>query len=221
MKIPSYMYLDGLSPEEKNDEGMTNEERRQLRSDLLAQLDEGADLECIPDCSQNPRQTRGEEAIRVALEEWGKNIVEPSRTVTKHRILEYVHISGWTWIKEYANRKLAWCGHFSSFCWSDLVSLETRKKYFPSTYRLRQWAKGSNREIPFDEIEIGDIIIVGDRKPYGDHITIAKQRDVWGWWTVEGNAFGSSVEGARVEGVIRRFRPFTEIRYVYRPLEGD
>jgi len=96
---------------------------------------------------------------------------------------------------------------------------------FASTYRLYKWAKETKRVIDgIKQARAGDIVIVGDKKHYGDHITLIEkiEDDLSGVWTIEGNAYGETPESTkRKEGVIRRFRPFNTIRYIYRPLEQD
>lgn len=196
----------------------SHDERRALRADLLDELNE------LP--TDTPQSAEaGERALEIALGEWEQTVLEPKGEVKKHPILiRYIQEgAGWSWIKKYRNRKFAWCGCFSAWCWRDSVSLEVRKKRFPSTFRMRQWAKGTPREIiGLESAQCGDIAIVGSKKAYGDHITMIQSIEAEGAWTVEGNAWGETpLAGPRKEGVIRRFRSREEIRFIYRPLESD
>ena len=66
------------------------------------------------------------------------------------------------------------------------------------------------RHIPLDEIEPGDIVVVGTgRKKVGDHITIADQNVGGLIYTYEGNAWGlgPGEPAETYEGVITRTRP--------------
>lgn len=167
--------------------------------------------------------SNGQRAIGRALEEWDSLVMEPRGTVSEHRILDYIREgAGWTWVKTYKNRKFAWCGCFAAWCWQDSVSLAVRKKAFPSTYRLRRWGRGTARAIALEDARAGDLIIVGDRKSWGDHIALF---DAWDGdaklLTVEGNAVGRFPNNKRGEGVIRRSRDADEVRYVWRPLDED
>ena len=163
----------------------------------------------------------GNDVIQRALREWETAIEEPTGEESDHRILDFIREgAGWSWVKTYQNRKFAWCGCFAAWCYAE-VRLEIRKKHFPSTYRLYQWAKGTERRLKIRNAEVGDLLIVGDGKKWGDHITLAERKEAKGWWTVEGNAWGELPTGRRAEGVIRRFRPWSEIQFAYRPLPED
>jgi hypothetical protein len=167
----------------------------------------------------------GREALERALGEWSQEIIEPDHKVTEGPILErYVwEGGGWTWQEDYQNRKLAWCGFFASFAWLS-VNAKIRKKCFPSTYRLRQWAKGTAREIKrLEDARPGDILVIAtsNGKRWGDHITLIERIDQEGAWTIEGNAFGETPKAQRAEGVVRCYRPKDKIRFIYRPLEVD
>lgn len=203
---------------------MNHEDRRSLRSDLLDDLNIPKDGEPSPTEHQNIHD--GLRVVERALEQWREGILEPLRKTTAHPILDRYIKKGteWTWIKSYQNRKLAWCGHFAGFCWRESVSTGVRRSVFPSTWRMYDNWKGTEREIDtFLEAQPGDIIIVGDKKPWGDHITLLEriEEDGTGFWTIEGNAFGETPQGPKKEGVIRRFREKSEIRFIYRPLEMD
>ena len=205
-----------------------HDNRRLQRSNLLDDNNKSDYVEEAPNNEEEDNhidRLAGARALERALEEWKQEVVEPRATVRNGKILDdYIHEGiKWSWIKEYTNRKFAWCGAFCAFAWKDSISDEIRKKCFPSTYRLQQWAKNSTRIIDnLKDARPGDIIIVGHKKSYGDHITLFEKSDDKGYWSVEGNAFGETPSGgARKEGVIRRWRSEDEIHSIYRPLECD
>lgn len=196
---------------------MNHSDRQALRADLQEELNTyGAD----PNETQSAEA--GARAVERALIEWAQDIREPRGEVTRGPILERYIREGlaWEWIKSYKNRSFAWCGAFASWCWREGVSEATRKRAFASTYRLREWAKGSARLIPFEEARAGDLAIVGHRKAWGDHITVIERREGDTLHTIEGNAHGETPIG-RAEGVIKRTRDRDEVAYIYRPLEVD
>jgi len=205
---------------------MNHEDRHNLRADLLEQLDKDFNENQINKPDDYIHKELGQYAVEQALSEWRSNILEPVGEVVDHPILDYIQDGlEWTWIEEYENRKFAWCGAFVSFCYRDLIKKSIRYNMFASTYRLYKWAKETKRVIDgIKQARAGDIVIVGDKKHYGDHITLIEkiEDDLSGVWTIEGNAYGETPESTkRKEGVIRRFRPFNTIRYIYRPLEQD
>jgi len=169
----------------------------------------------------------GARAVERALSQWREDIREPSGRVTSGPILErYIREGlGWTWIKDYENRAFEWCGAFAAWAWLDGLSAQVRKKHLASTYRLREWARGTAREVGgLSAARPGDIAITGPRKAWGDHITLIErvELDGSGAWTIEGNARGEGpAPGPKIEGVIRRFRSAEEIRFIYRPLAED
>lgn len=198
-----------------------HEARQALRSDLLDELNDHpqADLE------DHQSLLDGERALERALEQWQECILEPHGEVCDGPILErYIHEGiSWKWQESYKNRKFAWCGAFAAWAWRDSVNLNVRKKSFPSTYRLKKWAGGGVRVIErLEDARAGDIIVVGHKKAWGDHITLFERAEESGYWSVEGNAYGEVPEGgSRKEGVIRRWRGTDEIFAIYRPLEAD
>ena len=205
---------------------MNHEDRRALRADLLDQLDTGFYFEQANHSNNFIDFEKSAFVVETALEQWRDNILEPVGEVEEHRILDYIQEGvEWSWITSYENRKFAWCGCFLAYVYKDVIKQEIRYKSFASTLRLRKWAKGTAREIKnFNDIRKGDIVIVGNRKSYGDHICLVEkvEDDLSGVWTVEGNAYGETPQSTtRKEGVIRRFRPRDTIRFIYRPLEQD
>lgn len=195
--------------------GMDHKKRRERRAALMSDLDK--ELPPSPPC---PEAELGERVVEWALAEWEKGIKEPAKKTTEGPILGYIHAAGWGWIKDYQNRKFAWCGCFASAAWASVgLKSKVAAKNVVSTYRLSQW-KG--RQIPLDEIRAGDLVVIGSQKRWGDHITLAVEPLGGGSWaTVEGNAWGRGPDGERFEGVIRRERSAREIRFAYRPLVSD
>ncbi len=207
---------------------LRHEARRLKRSNLLDQLNDIRKAKLPrPDGESSVfvSSMEGERALSRGLHQWKQTIIEPVGEVKDGPILDLYIKQGinWGWVEEYKNRKFAWCGAFAGWCWEESVKKEIRKKCFPSTYRLKEWAKGSQRIIKkLEDAREGDLIIVGHKKPWGDHITLFDRMDDQGYWSVEGNAYGETPKGgARQEGVIRRYRNVEEIKYIYRPLKVD
>lgn len=207
-----------------------HDERRQQRSELLEQnndVEGGPSLWIDDDLSPSDHQPleAGENAVERALEQWRESIIEPDSLVCEGPILDKYIQCGieWDWITDYQNRKFAWCGAFAAWAWRDSVNRTVRRKSFPSTYRLQKWAQGTERVISdISQARRGDLVIVGHKKNWGDHITLFERHDENGFWTVEGNAWGEvPAGGPRREGVIRRWRSNDEVNAIYRPLERD
>lgn len=154
-----------------------------------------------------------------------------------HHIIKYVEDGlGWKLDKPYCNSAnlkrggFSWCGAFQAYCdiW---LKREIRKKVMPSTYRLYEFCVGTEREIPLDQIEAGDIVVVGRKggKRWGAHITRAVNVTEEYVETIEGNAHGELGDGSWGEGVITTKRPFkgyesegeSRIMFAYRFLDED
>jgi len=103
----------------------------------------------------------------------------------------------------------SWCGAFAAWCDIELRS-DLRKKVLPSTYRLWEYCRGTEREIPLDQIQRGDIVVIGKKtsKRWGQHITRAVEVTPTHVLTIEGNAHGRLGDGSWGEGVVTRRRPF-------------
>ena len=118
----------------------------------------------------------------------------------------------WTWEDRYdKNGEFAWCGAFVARALGEIgLRKDLRVKSMASTYRIVQWAKGTDRYLTDPrECEPGDIVIVGDkRKKCGNHITLCRGVDGDDVLTFEGNARGPGPGGRNYEGVIRKRRPF-------------
>lgn len=173
----------------------------------------------------NARPHRSEqsvEALKRAEAEWEMIIKEPDG-----RIDDYIRSRdgiGWSWEKPYTrNRQFAWCGAFAAFCWSS-VRFNIRQKIFPSCYRLYSKWVNTARHIEADQMQPGDIVVVytSKRSVQGDHITLCLEAPVDGQFkTIEGNAFGTSGDGERAEGVVKNTRSIDQVAHVYRLLSED
>lgn len=203
---------------------MEHDQRRAQRAKLMSELDKDRSVERPTEYAS---AEAGREALERGLAQWREEIIEPVGEVSDGPILDrYIREgAGWTWQETYQNRKFAWCGCFAAWCWISVLP-KLRQKSFPSTYRLREWAKGTPREIKgLENARAGDIMVISTsaNKRWGDHITIIDkvEDDLSGAWTVEGNAFGETPSEKRAEGVVRCFRPINKIKFIYRPLEVD
>ena len=156
---------------------------------------------------------------------------------TALNIIKYIEDGlEWRLAKPYTNSAnlkgggFSWCGAFASWCDLELKR-EIRRKTMPSTYRLYEFCKSTARDIPLDEIQRGDIVIVGrpSGKRWGAHITRALEVGDTHVLCIEGNAHGTLGNGTWGEGVIVRRRPFkghgsereSVIMHAYRFLESD
>ena len=156
---------------------------------------------------------------------------------TAKHIIKYIN-EGLEWNKRdpYKNSwnikvgGFSWCGAFPAYCDPDL-KYEIRHEVMPSTYRLREFCKGTPRDIPLDEIQRGDLVVVGRKggKRWGAHITRVLEVGETHVKTIEGNAHGRLGNGTWGEGVITRRRPFkgqggekeSFVLFAYRFLEED
>lgn len=196
---------------------MRAQDRRAARADAL----EAAGL----NLTDHQSERDGERAVARALEAWAEVIKEPRGEVSSGPILERF-IRGpeglrWGWIETYKNRSFEWCGAFAAWAWAESLSPAVRRSSWASTYRLRTWAQDTTRELELSEARPGDVLIIGERKSWGDHIAILERVEGGTYHTIEGNAHGTLGNGARGEGVVKRQRKAEEITHVYRPLEED
>jgi len=124
----------------------------------------------------------------------------------------------------------SWCGAFQAWCDRGL-SEHIRRKVMLSTYRLWEFCRNTPRDIPLDEIQRGDLVIVGRKggKKWGAHITRALEVTDTHVHTIEGNGHGLLGDGRWGEGVVTRKRPFqghgaekeSVILFAYRFLDSD
>ena len=190
----------------------------QAHLDLNVTVREGHN-HLTPHVSEHARQ-----AIARAKAEFDLVVKDPCS-----RIDAYIKSSegiGWSWVEPYTkNGQFAWCGAFAAFCYTN-VNMQTKKKIFPSCYRMySNWAKTS-RKVSIEAIEAGDIVVVftSKRSVQGDHITLCVDASTAqdGYiTTIEGNAHGTLGDGTNGEGVITRQRELHEVAHVYRLLSVD
>jgi hypothetical protein len=197
--------------------------------------------------------SRRQTIVETALEEWSRHVEEPPDKGWE-RIDEYIRGNlglVWRWLKRKYRRngQFEWCGAFAAFCYGVAgLRPRLRRKHLASCYRLWKWSGGStpnHRRLKLQDIEAGDIVVVGPRPaPRTASKKLKKRRPRWGKHiviaaesyrshghqlkTIEGNAHGKLPDGRHEEGVVRRSRPFLvtddaeyRILFAYRPLEGD
>lgn len=93
----------------------------------------------------------GDAAVKVALKEWDKDIIDPPRkslydpTFDDDRkaidgyIREGVLLGGVQNPKTFVYKRdgdYEWCGAFAAYAWKDFIHADIRQLYWPSTYRL-------------------------------------------------------------------------------------
>jgi hypothetical protein len=192
------------------------------------------------DIDDDALEVAGQLAIVEALRLWRLDVYDPKRAdqsaaadASRAVIDECMRSemgSGWTWEKPYVGDdvtgKPEWCGFFAARCWHKSIPLATRRKHFPSTWRLDTWARADKRRgylqlgptSSWTDVarfcgtgpRAGDIALVGDGKPdYGDHVTLVERVDLETGMlhTVEGNGGGVGPRGNRRQGIVRAQRP--------------
>lgn len=160
----------------------------------------------------------------------------------RDRIEQYYREVGGHWKREvdrhgYVEVKVdgtfqSWCGIFVAWCAMQVgdyvvdgqcVDVGLRRlvarKVMPSTYRLSSQDKWHAahvvpaEKVAVEDIERGDVVVVGHDKPYGDHITLAtgplKHRAVM---TISGNV----TDRQGVEGVRKKLYHQDDVAVVYR-----
>lgn len=203
-------------------EDLENDNRRLRRMVGQLELDAKDVTERIIHNARPHRSPRSVEAIKRAEAEWEMIVKEPDS-----RIDSYIRSregSGWTWCDPYTyNGQYAWCGFFAAWCWTS-VQFPIRKYIFPSCRRLYDNWVNSARHIEIDQMQPGDIVVVytAKRSVQGDHITLCVEAPCDGnFKTIEGNAFGTSGDGTRAEGVVKNTRSLDQVAHVYRLLAED
>lgn len=102
--------------------------------------------------SPDPLRDAGTVTVLEAKAEWLRDIADlpaPSSPDYERcrseieRIVASPDGLGWSWEKPYqGNHQIEWCGAFAAFSWRAAgLSLDLRKTYFSSTYRLDRWAR--------------------------------------------------------------------------------
>lgn len=133
-------------------------------------------------------------------------------------------------------RYMSWCGIFAGWCFQNVgrflqgdvcldvaIKPEVAQLCLASTYRLASKSKWRQADVPvpyapeIDEIRRGDIVVVGDDKSYGDHITLALGKVSNGWLdTISGNSYGRNPAGNSVEGVVKKKYRTSDLVVAYR-----
>lgn len=166
--------------------------------------------------------------VAAAMEEWSRHVEEPPGRGWQ-RIDLYIRSNlglVWSWLtRPYTkNRQFAWCGAFAAWCYGVAgLRADVRRRHLASTYRLDRWsARTARRLYTPSQLRPGDIMVVGTKKRYGDHITIVRSVTPHYIDTVEGNAADGVFPDATVgEGVVRKRRPRTDFVFGVRPLPED
>jgi len=134
-------------------------------------------------------------------------------------------------------RFMSWCGIFAAYCYLRVghaladgmcvpVTLHPKvaQKALPSTFKLTQtanWNGTPPAEPDFADIRPGDLVITGQDKWYGDHITLAAAAPEAGAVrTLSGNGTGRFDDGSRGEGVVEIEYDKGDVAAIYRPTDG-
>lgn len=200
-------------------------ERRLDMAELSLCDPEGTDPADVPPAPPLPI---GEQVVARAVEAWDLDVREPKRgRLRGAEIIDgYIRgAEGLSWgsadrdrlgepVPYTKNNQFHWCGAFAAWAWGPWVKPRLRHKHFASTFWLYKWSKGTPRWIPLDDLQPGDVLIVGNRKRkrnrspwWGAHIALVERVEGDTIYTIEGNAKGRMPDGSRDEGVVRCERP--------------
>lgn len=147
----------------------------------------------------------GQLAVCEAVISWTRNITDTTSCYPQiQSMIATTAGLNWTWEVPYTG-KFQWCGAAAANFWRHSISLQVRKDFFSSTYRLDRWAAykpfesvpnpkpttGPYRVVlelgPTSKVadvasfagtgpRAGDILLVGDGIPaYGDHVTVVER----------------------------------------------
>jgi hypothetical protein len=174
---------------------------------------------------------------------WARGIEDVADGRVNDAITEMWDTCGWSsWLRQRCPDGYTrppdpdWCGIFVGFvgltvgqvdgeavCIPVALKQDIARFVLPSCYRLQSrshWEERAGVPMPGyyfgHEVEAGDVITVGTRKPYGDHIALVVRRDGDRIETIEGNARGRLPSGEIGKGVVRRMRGVDEVTRVYR-----
>ncbi len=120
------------------------------------------------------------------------------------------------------DKSLPWCGAFAAYCWKPLVPAGINRDVFASTYKLyKAGALDKRWRVPIDQVQPGDIVVMGTKHAWGEHIGIAISPSISRYVpTIEGNGTGLvRGQGAR-QGVVLQMRSLDgpyPVRFAYRP----
>jgi len=173
--------------------------------------------------------------IAEARAQWVLGVSEPPGTGVES-IRRYIYEGlGWPagrWPYE-ADGDFAWCGAFVAWCYRAAgLRASVRRRHLASTYRLHEWSRNGSRRLKPEDLQAGDIAIVGRKgSRWGDHVVICGGPDKSrGIRTIEGNAKGGGPGSVVHEGVVVQRRPWAEnartgkeyrVLYGVRPLAED
>lgn len=181
--------------------------------------------------------------VRSAQALWRTNVQDLADGEVNHKITAIFDDNQWgAWLRERCPEGYTrppdpdYCGHTVAYvarrvgehldplqCLPVMIDPKIAHQIFPSTYRLSRkdrWAEIGHDAPGYvapERVAPGDIVVVGKRKAYGDHITLCIYPLERGeFMTIEGNATGEFPDGTRGKGVVRRRRKVSEITRVYR-----
>ena len=141
-------------------------------------------------------ESRGKQAVDIARREWALDVREPVTGVGPFgadRIDAYIRGPfGLTWggadvsdlsdpVPYTRDGQFEWCGAFAAWVLGQVgLSRTVRKRHLASTYRLFQWSKDNARRIPLNQIQPGDIVVVGPANdPIGKHARGVQNAGRW------------------------------------------
>jgi hypothetical protein len=182
-------------------------------------------------------KTRAERHIARAKEENSHWITEPDGPNPRgDRIDAYIRgpegLMKSNLRKYVRNKQFPWCGAFTSWVFHD-IKPEIRKRYFPGTAGLYSWARNTPRLIKPENLQSGDIILLGPQGGDidGDHIAMVDQVFPDHVTTYEGNTnYRKQPGNIYYIGVAHKTRPFAHsakspktfrVLWGIRPLEED
>ena len=133
--------------------------------------------------------------------------------------LNLLRENGWAWA---IGKDEDSCGHTIAVAGKGLLTEHVCYYMLPSTSRLAgkvataKW--GTPPElIPRPEVRPGDIVVVGQGKPWGSHITLCVGLGEHGLiYTIEGNSRGLRGDGTTGRGVVRKTRNISTAQRIYR-----
>lgn len=124
-----------------------------------------------------------------------------AEALSPSKVLTYIHEGlGWTWVD--SPKGFEWCGAFAAYCLRNSVNLKARFKFLASCYRLST----SPFSIQMSNLSPGDLLVIGNTKPWGSHICLVESVEGPLVTTIEGNTRTLTSRS----GVLRRTRAIAE-----------
>lgn len=198
-------------------------------------------------------QSAGQAALMAAQQYWQTGTYDPqvsdhsaAAEASRSVIDSILKACGWGGEPYKGDGQVEWCGLFAGACWR-AAGLDPKwlADYFPSTYRLDQWANyrdfgkvpnvkpsdptqwrrvanldQTSQGLPWAP-QAGDILMIGDGLPAaGDHICIVESYNPVArtFVTYEGNGNGLLPDGTRRQGIVRGVRHLGGTGYCARRL---